>query len=288
MAEIRECYEKKVNDLQSEISQLKDLIIAVVKKPNNDGSTDYAQGSSRQPKQRLDMVTGMTENHPTRPSRNYNFSSTRYTEDNTDVEANETPKSNEELLSNAIETIPLRIKISNTNTKLLQTHVPTFKGRMDKFVDFEDLLLNHLSPLAKEITEDKKLHFLQILLRDEAIQYLQSFQIDSTTTLKDALNLFRKAFAQEDQKELSHYNWDQAMSDPTTETFSDFLKSQKKTAKQAFGTEADKVIRMFFFGKLPIEIQQELTMANKEKRSPEEIKTYLMRKYQYQQFTAPP
>ena len=39
---------------------------------------------------------------------------------------------------------------------------------------------------------------------------------------------------------------------------------------------------MFLFGKLPVEIQQELTMANKEDSSPEEIKTYLLRKYQYQ------
>ena len=45
---------------------------------------------------------------------------------------------------------------------------------------------------------------------------------------------------------------------------------------------------MFLFGKLPVEIQQELTMANKEESSPEEIKTYLMRKYQYQQYAAPP
>ena len=39
---------------------------------------------------------------------------------------------------------------------------------------------------------------------------------------------------------------------------------------------------MFLFGKLPVETQQELTMANKEDSSPEEIKTYLLRKYQYQ------
>ena len=45
---------------------------------------------------------------------------------------------------------------------------------------------------------------------------------------------------------------------------------------------------MFLFGKLPVEIQQELTMANKEESSPEEIKTYLMRKYQNQQYAAAP
>ena len=39
-----------------------------------------------------------------------------------------------------------------------------------------------------------------------------------------------------------------------------------------------------------MEIQRELTMANKEDSSPEEIKTYLQRKYQYQQVltTIPP
>ena len=81
---------------------------------------------------------------------------------------------------------------------------------------------------------------------------------------------------------MARYKWDQARYDPTTETFSDFLKNLKKTAKQAFGDEADKIIKMFLFGKLPVEIQQELTMANKEESSPEKINTYLMRKYQYQ------
>ena len=39
---------------------------------------------------------------------------------------------------------------------------------------------------------------------------------------------------------------------------------------------------MSLFGKLPVEIQQELTMANKEDSIPEEIKTYLLLKCQYQ------
>ena len=125
-------------------------------------------------------------------------------------------------------------------------------------------------------------------MRDDAIEYWQSIQITPLTTLKDVLDLFRKEFAKEDLKEVARYKWDQARYDPTTETFSDFLKNLKKIAKQAFGEEADKIIKMFLFGKLPVEIQQELTMANKEESSPEEIKTYLMRKYQYQQYVAPP
>ena len=99
-----------------------------------------------------------------------------------------------------------------------------------------------------------KLHFSQSLLRDEAIEYWQSIQITPVTTLKNVLHLFRKEFAKEDLKEVARYKWDQARYDPTTETFGDFLKSLKKTSKQAFGNETDNVIKMFLFGKLPVEI----------------------------------
>ena len=287
LSEIRENYERKINELQSEFSQLKDLMMAVISKTDGENRPSSSKGPSKPAHTNgYDMVTGATETRSTRPPSN-NFTTYRqFQDDDTDEEGESTPRSNEERLLNAIETIPQRIKNSTTNTKLLQTHVPNFRGQKDKFVEFEHLLLNHLRPLANKITEENKLHFFQSLLRDDAIEYWQSIQITPLTTLKDVLDLFRKEFAKEDLKEVARYKWDQARYDPTTETFGDFLKSLKKTAKQAFGNEADRVIKMFLFGKLPVEIQQELTMANKEESSPEEIKTYWMRKYQYQQYTA--
>ena len=138
--------------------------------------------------QRFDMVTGVTETCSTRPSSSFtNFRP--YQEYDTDEEGDSTPRSNEERLLHAIETIPQRIKNTTTNTKLLQTHVPNFREQKDKFVEFEHLLLNHLSPLANKITEENKLHFFQSLLRDEAIEYWQSIQITPVTTLKDVLEL---------------------------------------------------------------------------------------------------
>ena len=286
LSEIREKYERKISALHQEFSELKDLMMAIVSKNNPETQSSSSKVPSKPTQQHgFDMVTGVTETRSTRPPSS--FTNFRYQDDDTDEEGESTPRSNEEQLLNAIETIPQRIKNTTTSTKLLQTHVPNFRGQKDKFVEFEHLLLNHLSPLANKITEENKLHFFQSLLRDEAIEYWQSIQITPMTTLKDVLELFRKEFAKEDLKEVARYKWDQARYDPTTETFGDFLKSLKKTAKQAFGIEADKVIKMFLFGKLPVEIQQELTMANKEENSPEEIKTYLMRKYQFQQYTAP-
>ena len=287
LSEIKESYERKINELQNEFSQLKDLMMAVISKTDTENRQSTSKGPSKPTHTvGLDMVTGATETRSNRPTTSFtNFRN--YQEDDSD-EGESTPRSNEERLLNAIETIPQRIKNTTTNTKLLQTHVPNFRGQKDKFVEFEHLLLNHLSPLANKITEENKLHFFQSLLRDDAIEYWQSIQITPMTTLKDVLDLFRKEFAKEDLKEVARYKWDQARYDPTTETFGDFLKNLKKTAKQAFGNEADRIIKMFLFGKLPVEIQQELTMANKEESSPEEIKTYLMRKYQYQQYVAPP
>ena len=277
LSEIKESYERKINELQNEFSQLKDLMMAVISKTDTENRRSTSKGPSKPTHTvGLDMVTGATETRSNRPTTSFtNFRS--YQEDDSD-EGESTPRSNEERLLNAIETIPQRIKNTTTNTKLLQTHVPNFRGQKDKFVEFEHLLLNHLSPLANKITEENKLHFFQSLLRDDAIEYWQSIQITPMTTLKDVLDLFRKEFAKEDLKEVARYKWDQARYDPTTETFGDFLKNLKKTAKQAFGNEADRIIKMFLFGKLPVEIQQELTMANKEESSPEEIKTYLMRK----------
>ena len=245
LSEIKENYERKINELQNEFSQLKNLLMAVISKNDENNLPSTTQSSSK-PTHRVgfDMVTGVTETRSPRPtSRFTNFR--RYQEDDSDEEGESTPRSNEERLLNAIETIPQRIKSTTTNTKLLQTHVPNFRGQKDKFVEFEHLLLNHLSPLANKITEENKLHFFQSLLRDDAIEYWQSIQITPLTTLKDVLDLFRKEFAKEDLKEVARYKWDQARYDPTTETFSDFLKNLKKIAKQAFGEEADKIIKMF-------------------------------------------
>ena len=209
--------------------------MAIVNKSNSESQPSSSKGPSKPAQQHgSDMVTGVTETRSTRRTSSFtNFR--RYQEYDSDEEGESTPRTNEERLLNAIETIPQRIKNTTTNTKLLQTHVPNFRGQKDKFVEFEHLLLNHLSPLANKITEENKLHFFQSLLRDEAIEYWQSIQITPLTTLKDVLDLFRKEFAKEDLKEVARYKWDQARYDPTTETFSDFLKNLKRLRNKPLG-----------------------------------------------------
>ena len=266
--------EERFNSLHDEMPMLKAMMEKIISQneervKQNSGSTatsSYAVGNSI-------MVTGVNRTH--RNHRNQ-FHVDKYDEDYEDAPSNTT----EYALLNAIQDL-LR-KLQKTNTKLLQTHVSNFRGTKDKYNEFEHLLLNHFRPIANKITEEDKIRFFQSLLRDEAIDFWQTITISPTTTLHDVLQLFRKEFAKEDMREVARYKWNEAKYDPTTQTFGDFLKDLKKIAKQAYGDEADKCIKMFLFGKLPVEIQQELTMANKEDSSPEAIKTYLLRKDQYQ------
>ena len=81
-------------------------MMAVLKQSKNDSQDESSQGSSKQPKQRLDMVTGVKGSRNTRSQTNYIFTVRSYDEYSTDDETNESTRSNEERLLKAIETIP--------------------------------------------------------------------------------------------------------------------------------------------------------------------------------------
>ena len=116
-------------------------------------TSSYAVGTSN-------MVTGVNRTH-----RNQ-FHGEEYEEDYDDAPSNTT----ESALLNAIQDLPK--KLQKTNTKLLQTHVPSFRGTKDTYNEFEHLLLNHFRPIAIKITEDDKIQFFQSLLHGEAIDFL--------------------------------------------------------------------------------------------------------------------
>ena len=272
--------DERFDHLQNEMITLKAMMEKLLEQnEERNRQLDTATATSSFAVRSSNMVTGVNRTH--KNQRNH-FHVEEEEDDYEDTPSNST----EAALLNAIQ--DLRKKLQKTNTKLLQTHVPNFRSSKDKYNEFEHLLLNHFRPIANKITEEDKLHFFQSLLRDEAIDFWQTITINPTTTLQDVLQLFRMEFAKEDMSEVARYKWNEAKYDSTTQTFRDFLKDRKKIAKQAYGNEADKCIKMFLFGKLPVEIQRDLTMANKEDSSPEEIKTYLLRKYQYQQVLQQP
>ena len=49
LSEMKENYERKINELYLEFSQLKDLMMAVIDKTNNNSQPSSSQGPSKQP-----------------------------------------------------------------------------------------------------------------------------------------------------------------------------------------------------------------------------------------------
>ena len=68
LSEIKESYERRINELHQEFSQLKVLMMAVVSKTNNEPPPSSSKGPSKPAQQHgFDMVTGVTD--PAPPAR---------------------------------------------------------------------------------------------------------------------------------------------------------------------------------------------------------------------------
>ena len=54
LSEMKKKYERKINELQSEFSQLKNLMMAIINKTNDDSLSSSTHGSSKQPQRGRD------------------------------------------------------------------------------------------------------------------------------------------------------------------------------------------------------------------------------------------
>ena len=130
--------EERFNRLQDEMSTLKSLMEKIIsqneeRNKQNGGSfatSSYAVGTSN-------MVTGVNRTHR---NQRHHFQDEEDEDDYEDAPSNTT----ESALLNAIQDLPR--KLQKTNTKLLQTHVPNFRGSKDKYNEFEHLLTTQSFP----------------------------------------------------------------------------------------------------------------------------------------------
>ena len=135
------------------------------------------------------------------------------------------------------------------------------KDKKKRYNEFEHLPLNHIRLFQKKVIEEEKLQFFTSLFREDAIEFWQTIRRTPETTLREVLQISRKKYARDDLKEVWRYRWDQLKYDPKHDTFSDFLKHLRKIAKQAFDSKANENVTAFLFGKLPVAIQNDLSVA---------------------------
>ena len=265
--------------LNMQIEQLTALVRTIADRNTNVRVEESAlpREWTRQP--HSDMVTGINPLNPLAPEPQHPQSSGSQQND-----AYRLPQRHREI-PDAFDNPPYNHH--NDPLRFLNTDVPKFRGARDKYNEFEHLLTNHLRPYQHRVTEEQKLRFFQSLLREDAIEFYQSIRITTETTLTDVLHAFRREFAKEDQQEVARFKFNKLTYDPKNEQFPDFLKNLKKIGKQAFGDRSQELVEAMLFGKLPIQIQSQLTLAGKQNSSLDEIKQFITRQCQYEQFLAP-
>ena len=269
----RRTVDSRFTEMNRHINELTALVFALTEKlsfSNREGNVLNTISDESDP--HSDMVTGVpTTSHqpnPLRPSKQQYPQSSAYHID--------------DIVSDIHH---LRDTMTDTvqHPKILLTQVPFFRGDRKKHKECEHLLLNHLRPHQRKLSEEQKLTYFQSLLRDDAIEFWQSLKMTNETTLAQVLRYFKKEYAKEDLKEVAKYKFDQMRYDPSTETFNDFLNKVKKVAKQAFVDRSNDITETFLFAKLPVQMQNEPAMAVKHDASMEKVRTFVQRRCQYAQ-----
>ena len=274
--EVQRMIDANSRQLSLQIEQLTALVRTVADRGVTNRVEESGFPNRRNVDTRSDMVTGLNPLNPALPQAPTPNGSQQ--EDN---------RNREDDIIDAINRLPGMYNNQNDPLRFLNTDVPKFRGSRDKFNEFEHLLVNHLRPYQHRVTEEQKLRFFQSLLREDAIEFYQSIRITTETTLNDVIAAFRREYAKEDQQEVARFKFNKLVYDPKTEQFPDFLKTLKKTGKQAFGDRAQELVEAMLFGKLPIQIQSQLTLAGKQNASIDEIKSFITRQCQYEQYLAP-
>ena len=124
------------------------------------------------------------------------------------------------------------------NSNLQQTHVPNFGRQKDLFNEIGHLRLNPLRPLANKITESPNIFLPKYVERRS-----KKIRANSHYKLEHYIHQFnvpvRERVCRHGGLEKKyHTQWNEAKYGETNETFDAFLKSCKKTVKQAFGNKA--------------------------------------------------
>ena len=158
-------------------------------------------------------------------------------------------------LMKATKIVPTMIQRNTQEHKRLQTQMPTFNGQKKRYNEFEHLLLNYIRPFRQNITQEERLQFFTSLLREDAIEFLQTIRVtpdiptyhsgrSSRCSVKKTLEITSRKYR--DTNEIN--------SNMTTST-NLFLISSKSSSRQQnkqLNSKTIEKVNAFFFGKLPI------------------------------------
>ena len=173
------------------------------------------------------MVTGVLNYSTNQPTKRPKRMQSEHSKDR--------PSTSKILLAPQSQTFPLTNPLPMP--KALTASLPVFDGKSEKFELFEDLFRNNIE-MYRHLSEIQKINYLHSLLRGNALQAYCNLDDTKKDNLKEVITVFKRRFGYFQSAAKARCEWDALHFDPTKQKLHEFLDMLQKTAKEAFGLEA--------------------------------------------------
>ena len=170
--------------------------------------------------------------------------------------------------------------------KALTASLPVFDGKSEKFELFEDLFRNNIQ-MYPHLTEIQKINYFHSLLRGNALQAYCNLDDAKKDNLEEVITAFKRRFGDFQSSAKARCEWDSLHFDPTKQKLHEFLDTLQKTAKEAFGSEAQKFIDKAIYAKMPDHVKKILNRAYLEDKPYNDIVLHLEREMRLNGLGAP-
>ena len=170
--------------------------------------------------------------------------------------------------------------------KALTASLPVFDGKSEKFELFEDLFRNNIK-MYPHLTEIQKINYFHSLLRGNALQAYCNLDDTKKDNLEEVITAFKRRFGDFQSSAKARCEWDALHFDPTKQKLHEFLDALQKTAKEAFGSEAQKFIDKAIYAKMPDHVKKILNRAYLEDKPYNDIVLHLEREMRLNGLGAP-
>ena len=170
--------------------------------------------------------------------------------------------------------------------KALTASLPVFDGKSEKFELFEDLFRNNIK-MYPHLTEIQKINYFHSLLRGNALQAYCNLDDTKKDNIEEVITAFKRRFGDFQSSAKASCEWDALHFDPTKQKLHEFLDALQKTAKEAFGSEAQRFIDKAIYAKMPDHVKKILNRAYLEDKPYNDIVLHLEREMRLNGLGAP-
>ena len=240
--------------------------------------TQTATSSKTSPVNSRNMVTGVLNDSTNQPTKRLKQqrASNEQTKDR--------PSTSKILIAPQPQTFPATNLLPMP--KALTASLPVFDGKSEKFELFEDLFRNKIK-MYPHLTEIQKINYFHSLLRGNALQAYCNLDDTKKDNLEEVITAFKRRFGDFQSSAKARCEWDALHFDPTKQKFHEFLDALQKTAKEAFGSEAQKFIDKAIYAKIPDHVKKIINRAYLEDKPYNDIVLHLEREKRLNGLGAP-